>query len=83
MIYLYLFGTCFHFIYVFMIIENNIDGILVKNGDVIGLADKICFLIENESVRKEMGIRARHNVERFKIENIALQWKNLFESVTN
>ena len=23
MIYLYLFGTCFHFIYVFMIIENN------------------------------------------------------------
>ena len=24
MIYLYLFGTCFHFIYVFMIIENII-----------------------------------------------------------
>ena len=24
MIYLYLFGTCFHFIYVFMIITNNI-----------------------------------------------------------
>jgi len=23
MIYLYLFGTCFHFIYVFMIIGNN------------------------------------------------------------
>ena len=25
MIYLYLFGTCFHFIYVFMIIGNNIS----------------------------------------------------------
>lgn len=25
MIYLYLFGTCFHFIYVFMIIENIHD----------------------------------------------------------
>lgn len=25
MIYLYLFGTCFHFIYVFMIITNNLD----------------------------------------------------------
>lgn len=24
MIYLYLFGTCFHFIYVFMIIANNL-----------------------------------------------------------
>lgn len=65
------------------IIENNIDGILVENGDITGLADKICFLIENETVRKEMGIRARHDVERFKIEKIALQWKSLFESVTN
>ena len=25
MIYLYLFGTCFHFIYVFMIIGNNVQ----------------------------------------------------------
>lgn len=65
------------------IIENNIDGILVENGDITGLADKICFLIENETVRKEMGIRARHDVERFRIEKIALQWKSLFESVTN
>ena len=27
MIYLYLFGTCFHFIYVFMIIGKYINGI--------------------------------------------------------
>ncbi len=25
MIYLYLFGTCFHFIYVFMIIAKNLE----------------------------------------------------------
>ena len=30
MIYLYLFGTCFHFIYVFMIIENKL-GFIVGN----------------------------------------------------
>ena len=30
MIYLYLFGTCFHFIYVFMIIDNKI---IYKNGE--------------------------------------------------
>ena len=30
MIYLYLFGTCFHFIYVFMIIGNNFYNIIVK-----------------------------------------------------
>ena len=31
MIYLYLFGTCFHFIYVFMIIAN------IRNFSVTGL----------------------------------------------
>ena len=30
MIYLYLFGTCFHFIYVFMIIVNNIVFIIIS-----------------------------------------------------
>lgn len=30
MIYLYLFGTCFHFIYVFMIIGNKIIIIAIK-----------------------------------------------------
>ena len=34
MIYLYLFGTCFHFIYVFMIIVN-------KNTDCYYLLDKL------------------------------------------
>ncbi len=30
MIYLYLFGTCFHFIYVFMIIGNkNVNNVLL------------------------------------------------------
>lgn len=28
MIYLYLFGTCFHFIYVFMIIGNKSDSVI-------------------------------------------------------
>ena len=45
------------------------------------LAKKISFLIKNEEIRKEMGRMARINVDRFKIEHIALQWKTLFESV--
>lgn len=32
MIYLYLFGTCFHFIYVFMIIGNNV---VVGGGTIV------------------------------------------------
>lgn len=33
MIYLYLFGTCFHFIYVFMIIGNTLYRIHVGPGN--------------------------------------------------
>ena len=63
------------------IIKDGIDGLLVENGNIHELADKICYLIEHENIRKEMGKQARINVERFKIENIALQWKELFESL--
>ena len=63
------------------IIDDGKDGILVENGNVEELAKKISFLIKNEEIRKEMGRMARINVDRFKIEHIALQWKTLFESV--
>ncbi len=35
MIYLYLFGTCFHFIYVFMIIGNIIHFIRIMYGSLL------------------------------------------------
>jgi len=63
------------------IIKDRIDGLLVENGNIQELADKICYLIEHEDIRKEMGKQARINVGRFKIENIALQWKKLFDSL--
>ena len=63
------------------IIKDGEDGLLVENGNIEQLAEKICYLIENEDVRKEMGRKARINVERFKIENIAKQWDNLFHEL--
>ena len=63
------------------IIDDGKDGLLVENGNVKELAEKICYLIENEKVRQEMGRQARIDSERFKIEHIACQWKDLFESV--
>jgi len=63
------------------IISEGIDGLLVECENGVELADKICYLIENIETRKEMGKQARINVERFKMENIANQWKELFESL--
>lgn len=62
------------------IINNNEDGLLVKNGDIEELASSICYLIENEDVRKSMGKNARVNVERFRAEKIMNQWVELFKS---
>lgn len=63
------------------IINEGVDGLLVECENGVELADKICYLIENVQIRKEMGKQARINVERFKMENIANQWKELFESL--
>lgn len=61
------------------IITEGEDGLLVPNGDIGALAQKICYLMENETLRKQMGTQAIKNVQRFNINNIALQWKALFE----
>ncbi len=63
------------------IIKDGEDGLLVENGNIKQLAEKICYLIENEDMRKTMGEKARINVQRFKIENIGKQWENTFNQI--
>ena len=63
------------------IIHNNEDGLLVENGNIEQLAEKICYLIENDHIRKDMGRRAKINSERFKMENISKDWETLFNQL--
>jgi glycosyltransferase involved in cell wall biosynthesis len=63
------------------IISDGVDGILVTPENVDELSDKICFLIENEDIRREMGRRARIRAEQFRIEVIAKEWNTLFENL--
>ncbi len=63
------------------IINDGVDGFLVENGNENHLFEKICTMIENEEMRKEMGKNAKHNVQRFSMENIGHQWEELFDEV--
>lgn len=63
------------------IITNGKDGLLAENGNSKELAEKICFLIENEEIRKCMGKQALESSERYQMENIVKEWIQLFEEV--
>jgi glycosyltransferase involved in cell wall biosynthesis len=60
------------------IITHNEDGLLSEDQNVIELAEKICFLIENEATRKQMGIRSKETVSRFNLDNVMNEWTKLF-----
>lgn len=63
------------------IIRNGVDGLLVPDGDISGLANAIINLMENESRRKEMGMKAKENVSRYSPEIVVRAWDELFKSL--
>lgn len=62
------------------IITDGKDGILVENGNIDNLAESICYLIENEKVRKDMGLKGVVSAERFREERIMKKWIELFDN---
>lgn len=65
------------------IIDNGNDGYLIPNDNIQKMADKICYLIENEEIRKEMGKKARKSAMRYAPENIMPLWDKLFNEIVN
>jgi glycosyltransferase involved in cell wall biosynthesis len=63
------------------IVTDGVDGYLVEPNNIEELANRICFLIENEDKRKLMGQQAIINVRRFDKETVMQQWLNLFDSL--
>ena len=63
------------------LLENNNAGILVQNGDIKGLAEKIILLIENETMRKEMGKAAYDESEKYLPEPVIRKWIVLLENL--
>lgn len=63
------------------ILKDGETGILVSPGDVKGLAEKICFVIEHQDVRQSMGERAITRAKMFTQERVMQQWIKLFENL--
>jgi len=63
------------------IIENQQDGLLVENGNLEALCQKILYMIENEDARISMGKLARVAVLRFSKDEIVKRWDTLFRSL--
>jgi glycosyltransferase involved in cell wall biosynthesis len=61
------------------IITDGKDGMLVDNGDTAALGAAINRMIEDEEARHEMSRHAIEKAQQFQIDNIAKQWKKLFE----
>jgi glycosyltransferase involved in cell wall biosynthesis len=63
------------------IIANGDDGLLVENGNVAALAEALSKMMADEKLRNSFSGQALKNVQRFRMEQIAERWKNLFEGV--
>lgn len=63
------------------IIDNEKSGFLIKNGDLNEFANKLCFLMDSESLRKEFGKNAKTKVKgNFSKEKVMKQWNKILIS---
>ena len=63
------------------IISDSEDGFLVKTGNTEELACRLSYLMQHEDRRIRMGKKASVNIQRYRIEHVALVWKDLFENL--
>lgn len=62
------------------IINDGKDGLLVDDGNIIDLSEKMLWMISHREERLCMGKNAREAVRRYKKQVVMQQWINLFEN---
>ena len=63
------------------IITNNVNGILVNNGDIIAYSEAITKFINDESFRESLSAAAIERAKYFSKERIINQWISLFNEL--
>ena len=60
------------------IITDGVDGFLVKGRDMKEFAGKVCLLIENMDLRRQMGQAAICSSQRYQTDRVMPAWRKLF-----
>lgn len=63
------------------LIQNNHDGLLIKNGCIESLAINLDNLMQNESLRKEISTNAKRSIQNISLPIITTEWINLINQV--
>lgn len=63
------------------IISHGENGLLVKDGDINGLADAMTRLMGDDDLRRRMGTEARKVTETYSEERIMAKWVEMFRSL--
>jgi hypothetical protein len=60
-------------------ITDGVDGYLIKGRNIKDFVDKVCLLIENPGLRRQMGRTAIRSSKRYHADRIMPAWYNLFD----
>ena len=63
------------------VVIDNQTGFVVDNGDVATFADKLCCLIEDESLRKRFSEASVERTKHYDVEIVMNRWKTLLEGL--
>lgn len=65
------------------IVRHDVDGLLVPEGDVSGLAEAMGRLMSDGAMRRKLGQRARIVAERFGVERVVSRWDDVLRGITS
>lgn len=63
------------------LVQEDVNGYLVAEGDNQAMAEKICKLIENKDKRKLFSQKSQIDMAKFELDSIIENWTNLIESL--
>ncbi|MGC9610798.1 MAG: glycosyltransferase [Minisyncoccia bacterium] len=57
---------------------NEWNGFIVEPGDYRALAEKLKIILTDDILRKKLGAGGKESVGKFRVENIAKEWENIY-----